>query len=356
MWPGWPSALQQPDRPAADARILRGSLRPHSEPYAAARQRVLPSTSVRPVQRSCRDGPLVPPSAHRPRSPPPPARSPRLAHRNLALHMPLSPEPAAPSGPTYRSASMAASLNTHTPPAPCTQAAAPKDTGATLPLLSLLRRCRSPPPWCSRPPAVCLRSYPRAPAPPLPAPLHAPSGSLRSLQALPDILAASPESRSVPQTRWSRLPSTSLDPLSCTSALARPPQTDCSQTAPPSPPPDANTHAPLPLLLCRSLPLPQLAPVLHSHPTHRPSCWPAVAPGLSPLFLPLPLRCSPPLPPTRPPPCTQSARSGCRCGSQVAAAPLSAPVQATGLPRQTPGISPECWPRPLLLPTALACA
>src|SRR5947208_13645661 len=118
MWQGWPSELQQPDRPARDARIHRGLSLLRSASSAVARRSIVLVANVRPVQRSCRDDPLVPASTPPPKSPPGLSLSPPPAPRNRGLHMHRSPALATPSDPTYRSASMAASANTHKPQVP----------------------------------------------------------------------------------------------------------------------------------------------------------------------------------------------------------------------------------------------
>src|SRR5262249_51360421 len=84
--------------------------------------------------------------------------------------------PEAPYGPACRWASAAARPAQHTPPAPCTPAALPRDSGAILRLPVRAWRFQmfrpmtpiAPHTPCSTPPAFSPRRRPRAPAPPLP--------------------------------------------------------------------------------------------------------------------------------------------------------------------------------------------
>src|SRR5262249_32363050 len=114
--------------------------------------------NVRPDQKGCRGGPLVPTSAPPPRCLPAPSLFPRPAPRSCALRKHLLPAQARPCGPASRWVSAAAIPATHTLPVACTPADSPLNVCVTVRLLSLPSLRRLPPCPCSRPPAVYLHS------------------------------------------------------------------------------------------------------------------------------------------------------------------------------------------------------
>src|SRR5712691_12516408 len=178
-----------------------------------------------------------------------------------------------PSGPASRSTSAAASPAAHTPPAPCTPAAAPIGKCAIL----LHRRqqplpARRSPRRCSRPPIACPQRCPPALPLPLPSLLRTPPAAPRSLPTRSGIHGSSPENRSAPETQCSRPAAISPGPPSCTFALHQPLRMDQPETAPLSAPAGSDTLALLPLPRCTTLPPPPPALAPSAHPICKSAC------------------------------------------------------------------------------------
>src|SRR6478672_1668583 len=185
---------------------------PSIQPGPVAPPALPPSASVRPAQKSYRDGLRASDGATPPRCLPATPQSLLAAPRIAALHRRRLPAPAMPSDSISRSASAAASPTSHTPLAPYTPATSP------LHALSAPGRphCFAPV-LCSKPPAVCLPAYLHGPAPLLPAPPHVRSAAPRSLPTRSGTLGSLPENRSAPETRYFHRSSTAPGRLSGTS-------------------------------------------------------------------------------------------------------------------------------------------
>src|SRR6478609_9010117 len=169
-----------PDRSTPDERTNPLSLLLPSALHVFAQSPAPPAASALPTQKSCPPAPLSLPSATPPRFPPALSPSlPAVPHIPSLRRLPL-PAPAMTSDPASRSPSMAFSPSAHTPPAPCTPATVPINTLATAPLPLPLAPDRPPVSWCSTPPAAYRPAYLHAPAPLLPAPLHARSAAPQS--------------------------------------------------------------------------------------------------------------------------------------------------------------------------------
>src|SRR6476646_3475495 len=209
---------------------------PSIQPGPVAPPALPPSASVRPAQKSYRDGLRASDGATPPRCLPATPQSLLAAPRIAALHRRRLPAPAMPSDSISRSASAAASPTSHTPPAPCTPATSPLHALSTPGLL----HCFAPV-LCSKPPAVCLPAYPHGPAPLLPAHLHAPSAGLRSPLIRSGTLGPLPENRSAPETRYCHRSSTVPGLPSGTSAHPAHLKMDPVQIDPPSTPAGSDT-------------------------------------------------------------------------------------------------------------------
>src|SRR5258707_3156446 len=92
-----------------------------------------PAANAHKVKKVYRAGRPSRPSVLPPISSLPPFRSPPAALRNHVWRTHPHPAPVIPSGPASRSPSAASAPIAHTPPAPCTPAASPKDVHAILP-------------------------------------------------------------------------------------------------------------------------------------------------------------------------------------------------------------------------------
>src|SRR5215207_1834185 len=88
--------------------------------------------NVRPSQRSCRDGPLVPPSTPPPRSLPAMSPPHLSAPHSCAPHMRLPLQQAGPCDPPSRWVSMAVSPALYMLLGPCSLATVPANTPAAL--------------------------------------------------------------------------------------------------------------------------------------------------------------------------------------------------------------------------------